>query len=246
MPVFTSGRDYRPHAFFGLKLPPDVGYVRVLVVADDLDQAGYRLCTTGVQRYAESLRPVTSVDGPAEAVTHYLASATPQDDHPVFLVYTRNYDRDGGRLPVPRFYTARLVGGDVVPVGRVRVVGMGQPTDPHPVVRLVDDDQGDDPVPLPADVEGPGGDLVEGVLPYPRGALGVVVRRKERQVIDGLTAMRGQVDQVLADIAQARTSSDPRLAWLCGARDLLKLSTQLAELAAQASVVEATLQAGAD
>jgi len=116
--VFTSGRDYRPHSFFGQKLPPDTRYVRVLVVAADIDEAGYRLRQAGVRRYAESLRPVTSADGPAQAILNYLPSAAPQADHPVFLVYTREFDRHGAKLRVPRFYADRLVDGHLVPLGR--------------------------------------------------------------------------------------------------------------------------------
>lgn len=247
-PVFTSGRDYRPHSFFGQMLPPDAGYVRVLVVAADLETAAHLLRRAGVRRYVETLRTVTSADAPAGAVERYLPFADQVDEHPVFLVYTRLYGDQGQRLPVPRFYLARMVDTKVVNVGRIRVVDMGRPDQPHPTAAVVTDDKMDDVVPMPEKFEGPAGDvrLVEGSLAYPTGALGQVVRRKEVEIINGLDEIRERVALVLTGIRTAQMSTDPRQAWMRESRELLALSTRLAEVAAQAAVVETTLKAGTE
>jgi hypothetical protein len=246
MYLFTSGRDYRPHAFFANRIPPEATYVRVLVYARDARHATDVLDDAGLFRYAEAMREPTSVDKLAEALRVYLALTVDLDKYPVFLIYQARRDFDGTEFRAPRFYAMRVVDNRLVPIGRVRVVAMGDPLHPNPVARVVTNDDQDDPVPMPPENEGPGAGVIEGVLPYPPGQLGRVIAHTDRALGAELDGVADRLALVVRDIAHARTAEDPRVAWMRASPALLALSGELAALAARASTVEVALRHGAD
>lgn len=244
MQLFTSGRDYRPHAFFAGRIPPEATHVRVLVYARDVRQAIEVLDGAGLFRYAEAMREPTSTDKPAEALRAYLPLHFDPDIFPVFLVYQARRNFDGTEFRAPRFYALHLINNQLVPIGRIRVVSMGNPLQPDPVARVVDEDGQDDPVAMPAENEGPGASPIEGVLPYPPGQLGQVIAHTDRALGVELDGVLDRLDLVVRDIAHARSAEDPRVAWMRASPALLSLSAELAALAAKATTVEVTLQHG--
>lgn len=256
MRVFTTTRDTNPYVFFGGRLPERVEYVRILITAPDRAAAEAELERLHLaQRYAEVLHEPTSVDAPAALVgERELDAKTPA----AYLVYRIDPSREqeneilsGTKLTAPpapfekpRFYLARLTDtAEVETLGRVRVVGMGSPSQPWAQIHLTEDMAGDDPVAMPADREG--GDLgaAMGEL-MPVGALGYLIAGRERRLDRGLPDVTDDLAQIIARIQRARLSSDKRVAWGRESGRLLDLSRRLAELAADAASVETVLQAG--
>lgn len=245
MKSFTTGRDYRPGFFWGTVLPPNAVYVRLIVVADDYDQAAQLLLDVGAPMYVETLRDAEPLDLPVAAIGE-LAARDPHPSPHVCAIVRTDEDPEGRPYAVPRF-TAYVIAGDGPHLlGRVRVVSMSRPADPDPVARVVPDDDGDDAVVMPEDREGPvpADDPVSTAVAYPTGPLGAAIRQAEVRLPREIIRVRDQLDELLNDLALSRRTGDPRQACQRGADRLRALAQVLGDLHADAQLIEVTLRAG--
>jgi hypothetical protein len=242
MNVYTTTRDADPSAMFAGRLPDGAVYVRLIIAAPNLAAAEQELERLHLaRRYAETLHTPTSRDAPAALVgEREFNTATPA----LYLLYRIDPTVEGTTFRKPRFYLAQLTDtGDVQTIGRIRVVGMGQPTNPFPQVALTEDEADDDPVMMPAEREGGLYGAAMGDL-MPAGALGYLTTHREGRLDFGIADVQGELELIAARIQRSRLSSDKRVAWGRESSRLLDLSRHLAELAADAAAVELVLQAG--
>lgn len=242
---FTSGRDYRPGFFWGGTLSPNVVYARVLVVAETLQQGAGLLEDRGASLYLETLRGADPLDLPAAALLRYATGHFPEEPT-AYLLVRADEDIDGVPFRAPRFRSFQLTPTGLHPIGRIRVVGMGRPTDPDPVAQLVPLDGRDDPVTMPEDREGPvpADNPVSTAVPYPAGRLGSAIREIEARLPRELAQIRNQLDELLGDLALSRRTADPSQACDRGAARLADVAQRLSRLQADAHLVEVVLHAG--
>ncbi len=242
--VYTSGRDYQPGAFWNSRLPSNVVYARVLVVADDVDQADHLLHGRGLGRYAESLREADlAVDSPAEAILEHANRTVPGGEPVAYVIYRCDTDQTGEHLWRLRVYVAQLLDSGPGAVERVRVVSMGRPTEPGPVTRVVVDDGLDDEVPIPENREGPTPmALVDPAVRYPTGQLGTATRLIDERLPLELAHAGDSLAVILAELGRLRLSTDPREATERMSAALMGVVQALVRAHADALFVETTLR----
>jgi hypothetical protein len=243
--AFTSGRDYRPAFFWGTMLPPNTVYVRVIVAAPTFDQAVQQLHERGVPLYAETLRDADPQDSQAAAILEHATRHCPYEPS-AYAVIRTDEDLEGRTYAKPRIGAYELTQIGPREIGRIRVVGMGRPTDPEPVTRVVPEDGEDDPVAMPEDREGPipPDNPVSTAVAYPAGPLGAKLREIEGRLPRQIAETRDQLNELLGDLALSRRTADPIAACDRGAGRLHDLAQKLAGLHADAHLVETILRTG--
>lgn len=243
--IYTTGRDYRPGFFWGHVLPPNTVYVRLLLAAHDVDQAEQLLLDRGASMYVETLTEAVPLDSPADAVRH-LVEHHPDPAPRVYAVVRADEDVLGRAHTRPRISLWEIAADGPRELGRIRIVGMGRPTDPEPVTRVVPDDGEDDAVAIPEGREGPvpADNPVSTAVAYPAGRLGARVRQAEANLPRGLADLRNHLDLLLGDLALSMRTADPRQACDRGASRLQELAQMLSRLHADAYLIEETLRAG--
>lgn len=245
MRIYTSGRDYRPGFFWGNVLPPNAVYVRLVVAAETYDHAVQLLLDRGASMYIDTLTDAVREDAPATAIRH-LVDGMPHPEPGVYAIVRADESPIGNAYACPRLSAFEIAAVGPREVGRVRIVGMGRPTDPEPVPRVVPDDGEDDAVAMPEDREGPvpPDNPVSTAVAYPSGRLGVAVREAEARLPRGIALLRDQLEELLGDLALSQRTADPRQACDRGSGRLHDMAQMLSRLHADALLIEVTLRTG--
>lgn len=242
--IFTSGIDHRPAARWMDRIPPNVVYVRVIVPGHDVPAVRSVLNTHYLNdRYGPTMASTSERDIPAAAVAEYHDKH--QHEAAVYVVTRVDRDLDGQRFDTSRFYAYQVIRAGLLRLlGRIRIVGMGRPTEPFPVGRIVPDTDDPDPVPMTKEFEGPPLWVtpVAGVLPWPDDRAGERARAAEQDLLEGLQFVLDELGYTQERIRGARTSGDPRVAWMRQSARLASLSARLAELVRDAEEVETALK----